>query len=113
MLNDGEKGVIIQRDKETYAIAPHLPCGIVTPEILRKVADVAEKYKVQAIKVTSAARIALIGVKEEDGDQVGDAVEGAFPQAFPLECSLVFGATLRHGPRGFTLGTHPPPSQLR
>jgi NAD(P)H-nitrite reductase large subunit len=51
MLNDGEKGVVIQRDRETYAVAPHLPCGMITPEILRKVADVAEKYKVQAIKI--------------------------------------------------------------
>ena len=29
MLEDGEKGVIIQRDKKTYAIAPHIPCGVV------------------------------------------------------------------------------------
>ena len=31
MLKLGEKGAIIQRDKETYAIAPHIPCGVVTP----------------------------------------------------------------------------------
>ena len=70
MLEDGVKGVIIQRDRETYAVAPHLPCGMVTPDTLRKLADVAEKYKVQAIKVTSAARIALIGIKEEDVDAI-------------------------------------------
>ena len=51
MLKLGEKGAIIQRDKETYAIAPHIPCGLVTPEMLRKLADVAEKYKAQAIKI--------------------------------------------------------------
>lgn len=70
MLNDGEKGVILQRDKTTYAVAPHLPCGEVTPAILRKLADVAEKYDCQAIKVTSAQRIALIGIKEEDVDRI-------------------------------------------
>ena len=70
MLEDGVKGVIIQRDRETYAVAPHLPCGMVTPETLRKLADIAEKYKVQAVKVTSAARIALIGIKEEDVDAI-------------------------------------------
>jgi hypothetical protein len=43
---------------------------MVTPETLRKVADVAEKYKVQAVKVTSAARIALIGIKQEDVDAI-------------------------------------------
>ena len=70
MLQDGEKGVIIQRDKETYAVAPHFPCGVVTPEILRNIADVAEKYDHAALKVTSAARIAIVGLKEEDIDNV-------------------------------------------
>ncbi|MBA3034905.1 MAG: NAD(P)/FAD-dependent oxidoreductase [Desulfobacterium sp.] len=70
MLKLGEKGAIIQRDNETYAIAAHTPCGIVTPEILRKLADVAEKYKVQAMKITGATRIALVGIREEDIDNV-------------------------------------------
>ncbi|HMB32283.1 MAG TPA: NAD(P)/FAD-dependent oxidoreductase [Desulfohalobiaceae bacterium] len=69
MLKDGDKGAILQRDKETYAIAPHLPCGVVKPEQLRKLADVAEKYNCAAMKVTSAARIALVGLKEEDIDK--------------------------------------------
>ena len=68
MLNDGEKGVVIQRDRQTYAVAPHIPCGVVTPEILRKIADVAEKYHCQALKITSAARIALVGIEEKDID---------------------------------------------
>lgn len=70
MLKLGEKGAIPQRDKETYAIAPHIPCGVVTPEMLRKLADVAEKYKVQAMKITSATRIAIVGLKEDDIDAV-------------------------------------------
>lgn len=70
MLQDGEKGVIIQRDKETYAVAPHIPCGVVSPEILRKMADIAEKYETAALKLTSAARIAIVGIKEEDVDAV-------------------------------------------
>jgi len=70
MLKLGEKGAIIQRDKETYAIAPHIPCGVVTPELLRKIADIAEKYKAQALKITSAMRIAMVGIKEEDIDNV-------------------------------------------
>ncbi|HIJ40981.1 MAG TPA: NAD(P)/FAD-dependent oxidoreductase [Deltaproteobacteria bacterium] len=70
MLKLGEKGAIIQRDKETYAIAPHIPCGVVTPELLRKLADVAEKYHAKALKITGATRIALVGIKEEDIDSV-------------------------------------------
>jgi NAD(P)H-nitrite reductase large subunit len=70
MLQDGEKGVIIQRDKQTYAVAPHIPCGVVSPATLRKLADVAEKYGAAALKITSAARIAIVGLKEEDVDAV-------------------------------------------
>jgi NAD(P)H-nitrite reductase large subunit len=69
MLNDGEKGAVLQRDKETYAIVPHLPLGLITPAQLRKIADVAEKYQTAALKITSAARIAIVGLKEEDIDQ--------------------------------------------
>ena len=70
MLKDGDKGAIVQRDRETYAVAPHLPCGVVTPQQLRKLADVGEKYGAAALKITSAARIALVGLKEEDLDGV-------------------------------------------
>jgi NAD(P)H-nitrite reductase large subunit len=70
MLKDGEKGVIIQRDKCTYAVAPHIPCGVVQPATLRKLADAAEKYGAAALKITSAARIAIVGLKEEDVDNV-------------------------------------------
>jgi len=68
MLKLGEKGAIPQKDKETYAIAPHIPCGVVTPQLLRNLADVAEKYNVQAMKITGATRIAMIGFKEEQID---------------------------------------------
>ena len=72
MLKDGEKGVIRQRGTEeiSYAIAPHLPCGVVKPKQLRKLADVAEKYKAAELKITSAARIAIIGISEADVDGV-------------------------------------------
>jgi len=68
MLKLGEKGAILQRDKETYAIAPHIPCGLVTPQLLRTIADVAEKYGAQAIKITGATRVAIVGLQEADID---------------------------------------------
>jgi NAD(P)H-nitrite reductase large subunit len=71
MLKDGQKGVILQRDKQTYGIAPHIPCGIVTPEILEKFAAVARKYNA-TLKITSAARIAFFGIKEEEVDAIWD-----------------------------------------
>lgn len=69
MLKDGEKGVILQRDKKSYAIAPHIPCGLVTPELLERFANVARKYSAE-MKITSAARIAFLGIKEEDVDAI-------------------------------------------
>jgi NAD(P)H-nitrite reductase large subunit len=66
-----EKGAILQRDKQNFAIAPHIPGGLITDvNLLRKLADVAEKYNVQAVKITSAQRIALVGLRAEDLDQV-------------------------------------------
>jgi NAD(P)H-nitrite reductase large subunit len=65
-----EKGAILQRDRESYAIAPHIPGGITDTATLRKICDVADRYGVQSIKLTSAQRIALIGIREEELDNV-------------------------------------------
>ncbi len=73
MLRDGDRGVVLQRDGKTYAIAPHLPCGLVTPGLLRKLADAADKYGA-TLKVTSAERIALVGIKPEDVDAIWAAL---------------------------------------
>ncbi|MDD3247074.1 MAG: NAD(P)/FAD-dependent oxidoreductase [Methanosarcina sp.] len=62
------KGAIVQRDRETYAIAPHIPGGVVDPDTLIKIAEVAKKYGAAALKMTSAQRIAIVGLKEEDLD---------------------------------------------
>ena len=70
MLKLGEKGAILQRDNQTYAVAPHIPCGVLTPQLLRKMADVAEKYGAKALKITGATRIAIVGLKEEDIDAI-------------------------------------------
>jgi len=63
-----EKGAIVQRDRETFAIAPHIPGGIISPADLRRIADVAEKYNAKALKITSAQRIALVGISPKDID---------------------------------------------
>lgn len=63
-----EKGAIVQRDRQSYAIVPHTPAGFITSSQLRKVADVADKYQVATIKLTSAQRLAMIGLDEADID---------------------------------------------
>ena len=66
--NIPEKGAIIQRDLETFSILPHIPGGFADPALLRKIADVAEKYGAKYVKLTGAQRIAIIGIREEDLD---------------------------------------------
>jgi NAD(P)H-nitrite reductase large subunit len=65
-----EKGAILQRDMETFAVKAHMPGGFTSPAELRTVADVAERYNIQKVKITGAQRIALIGVPEDRIDEV-------------------------------------------
>lgn len=65
-----EKGAILQRDLENYAIAPHIPGGFIDVPTFKKLVEVAEKYHAAALKITSGQRIAIIGIREEDLDSM-------------------------------------------
>lgn len=65
-----EKGAIVQRDRRTFAIAPHLPGGLLTKETLLKYASLFDRYDVQTMKITGAQRIAVIGFTEDQLDRV-------------------------------------------
>lgn len=69
------RAAVLQRDKATYAIVPHMPGGITNPATLRKIADVAEKFNAAALKCTSAQRIAIVGLKHEDVDKAWDELQ--------------------------------------
>lgn len=64
------EGAIIQRDKQTYAIVPGSPAGLVTPENLENIINTVKKYEIPIIKMTSGQRMVLVGIKEEDIDKV-------------------------------------------
>jgi nitrite reductase (NADH) large subunit len=55
----------IQKDG-TYSVVPRMYGGVTNPDQLRKIADVADKYKVPMVKLTGGQRIDLLGVKKED-----------------------------------------------
>ncbi|WP_306982670.1 nitrite reductase large subunit NirB [Alkalicoccobacillus murimartini] len=55
----------IQNDG-TFSVVPRMYGGVTNPEQLRKIADVADKYKVPLLKVTGGQRIDLLGVPKED-----------------------------------------------
>ena len=55
----------IQKDG-TFSVIPRMRGGVTSPDELRRIADVAEKYKVPMVKVTGSQRIDLLGVKKAD-----------------------------------------------
>ncbi|HEY3326727.1 MAG TPA: nitrite reductase large subunit NirB [Novimethylophilus sp.] len=55
----------IQKDG-TYSVIPRMYGGITSPDQLRKIADVADKYAIPMVKVTGGQRIDLLGVKKDD-----------------------------------------------
>ena len=55
----------IQRDG-TFSVVPRIRGGVTSPEELRRIADVAEKYDVRMVKITGSQRIDLLGVAKED-----------------------------------------------
>jgi len=55
----------IQKDG-TFSVIPEMPGGLCTPDELRRIAHVAEKYSVPLLKLTGGQRIDLVGVKKDD-----------------------------------------------
>jgi nitrite reductase (NADH) large subunit len=55
----------VQKDG-TFSVIPQIPGGITSPEQLRKIADVADKYSVPMVKLTGGQRIDLLGLKKDD-----------------------------------------------
>lgn len=96
-----EKGAILQRDKTTYAIVPRTPAGMVSPEILERMARVAREHEIPIMKITSGQRLALVGIREDDidavwrdlGMDVGHAIELClhYVQACPGTVVCKFG----------------------
>jgi len=55
----------IQNDG-TFSVVPRIRGGVTSPEELRRIADVAEKYNVRMVKITGSQRIDLLGVQKSD-----------------------------------------------
>ena len=51
----------IQRDG-TFSVVPRLYGGVTSPDELRRLADVAEKYEAKMVKITGGQRIDLLGI---------------------------------------------------
>lgn len=100
-MADAPEGAILQRDKETYAIVPRTPVGLLSADVLEALATVVRKYEIPVVKITSGQRIALVGVKKEEiepiwkelGTDIGRASELCvhYAQACPGTAVCKFG----------------------
>jgi nitrite reductase (NADH) large subunit len=55
----------IQKDG-SYSVVPRMWGGLTTPNELRAIADVADKFAIPTVKVTGGQRIDLLGVRKDD-----------------------------------------------
>ncbi|MFC0471544.1 nitrite reductase large subunit NirB [Halalkalibacter kiskunsagensis] len=76
----------IQKDG-TYSVIPRMYGGVTTAKDLRKLADVAEKYNVQLLKITGGQRIGLYGLEK---GQLPDVWE-----ELGMPSGYAYGKTLR------------------
>ena len=54
----------IQKDG-TFSVVPRIYGGVTNPDQLRRIADVADKYRVPLVKITGGQRIDLVGISGE------------------------------------------------
>ena len=67
---DSARDGILENTKETVTLVPKLPSGLLTPQILTTFSAIAQKYQIPAMKITSAQRIAFVGVKPEQVESI-------------------------------------------
>ena len=63
-INDRVHGNI--QNDGTFSIVPRTYGGVTSPDELRRIADVAERYEARMVKITGSQRLDILGVKKED-----------------------------------------------
>jgi nitrite reductase (NADH) large subunit len=90
----------IQKDG-TFSVVPRIYAGVTTPSELRRIAEVAEKYKVPMVKITGGQRIDLLGIKKADlpgiWQELGMPSGHAYTKAFRTCKSCVGTDFCRYG----------------
>ena len=78
----------IQKDG-TFSVVPRMRGGVTSAKELRRIADVADKYKVPMVKVTGSQRIDLLGIKKADLPKVWADLGMASGQAYAKGVRMV------------------------
>jgi nitrite reductase (NADH) large subunit len=78
----------IQKDG-TFSVIPRIRGGVTSAAELRRIADVADKYKVPMVKITGSQRIDLLGVKKEDLPKIWADLDMPSGQAYTKGVRMV------------------------
>ena len=76
----------IQKDG-TYSVVPRIYGGVTSPQELKRIADVAERFNVPMVKFTGGQRLDLLGVKKEDLPRMWEELD--------MPSGHAYGKTLR------------------
>jgi nitrite reductase (NADH) large subunit len=87
---------------------PRIYGGVISPDELQRIADVADRYQARMVKITGGQRIDLLGIKKEDlpavWRELGMPNGHAYTKAFRA-CKTCVGIEFCHyGLRDSTLG---------
>jgi nitrite reductase (NADH) large subunit len=78
----------IQKDG-TFSVIPRIRGGVTSAAELRRIADVADKYKVPMVKITGSQRIDLLGVRKEDLPKIWADLDMPSGQAYTKGVRMV------------------------
>ncbi|MEN8198887.1 MAG: hypothetical protein ABFR63_02325 [Thermodesulfobacteriota bacterium] len=65
-----------ESNKKTFSVVPGLNMGLFAPEDLETILKVINKYNVPATKITSAQRLALLGMEKEEMAKLQQELKG-------------------------------------
>jgi nitrite reductase (NADH) large subunit len=78
----------IQKDG-TFSVIPRIRGGVTSAAELRRIADVADKYRVPMVKITGSQRIDLLGVRKEDLPKIWADLDMPSGQAYTKGVRMV------------------------
>jgi nitrite reductase (NADH) large subunit len=85
----------------TFSVVPRMYGGVTSPQELRRIADVADKYQIPMVKVTGGQRLDLLGVRKEQlpaiWQELGMPSGHAYTKAFRTCKTCVGSEFCRYG----------------
>ncbi|MEM2124322.1 MAG: 4Fe-4S binding protein [Methanolinea sp.] len=68
-------GVITERDPQYCTVRTRIPAGVVTPDMLRGFADIAEKFGARALHLTTRQTVEIPGIDPSRLEEIARALE--------------------------------------